>query len=673
MPARATAVILSMVVGMAIVVKDGVAQAPNPGALELLETNNELIVRTLAYQVHITRYGFGLTVQHGDEVLLQSAQPKDHQSNFSFRANGAVYNLSSLKSFYRTGNTLILLYRTELKDANARVELEFNDNTIHIKTWALNSTADLIPSLRYRIGPSGLWFGGGFQGWRDAEVFPLNDAHISKNAFFAEGSTQGTPIWYNTKGTAIWVRTPLDFRYSFNAITGDKPDGMLWVEMSATSELAYDILVASNIKAVLERIVREIGYPKVTPPEDYFRQPIFTTWVEYKADVSQPKVLEFAHAIRDAKIPAGFIEIDDKWEGHYGDMQFDPGKFPDPKAMVEQLHDLGFKVTLWVHPFVNVDSDTYAQMRHSGNLVADRSGDAGLIQWWNGIAAVWDFTNPAAAEAYRIRLSTLQSKYGFDGFKFDGGDVNLVPRDLKTEGDITAAQYADVYNREAAAHFTYNEARVGVYSQSLGIVQRLIDKQSTWGRENGLAAVIPEALNNSLRGFAYVMPDMVGGNQYDNDKIDKELMIRWAQASALMPLLQFSVGPWHFDEETVKLCRDAAELHVKFSPYIYQLAQEARETGAPIIRPIWYAVASDLNTYSVTDEFMLGDDVVVAPVLVNGAVSRDIYLPDGDWVDYNTGAKLKAGWQRGYAAPLNVLPIFLRAGSGKWFRASSAQ
>jgi myogenesis-regulating glycosidase len=642
----------------------GFAQQPKEPPFELLQTNEELVLRGQGYQVHITRYGFGLTIERNREIVLQSAQPKDPQSNLSFRTDGAVYNATSMKSCHMDGDTLVLLYRTDLNDETfARVELTPEMNVIHMKTWALNSGGQLIPSLRYRIGPSGLWFGGGFQGWSDPQVFPLNDAHIVKNGFFADGSTQGTPAWYNTKGTAIWVRTPLDFRYSFNALAGDKPDSMLFVEMPQASELAYDILIGSDIKDVVKRIVRENGYPQSTPPEDYFRQPIFTTWVEHKTEVSQLKVLEFAHAIRDAKIPAGFIEIDDKWERRYGDMQFDGSKFPDPKAMVDELHSLGFKVNLWVHPFVNVDSESYKELRHTGNLISDRSGDAGLIRWWQGIGAVWDFTNPSAAEVYRARLTELQSKYGFDGFKFDGGDVNLVPRDLKAHADITAAQYADIYNREAAAHFPYNEARVGVYSQLLGIVQRLIDKQSIWGRENGLAAIIPEALNVSMRGYPYVMPDMVGGNQYGNDKIDKELMIRWAQASALMPLLQFSVGPWHFDDETVRLCREAAELHVKFAPYIYELAQRARTSGEPIIAPLWYVAPADPNTYQLTDEFMLGNDVIVAPVVVRGAVSRDVYLPAGEWRELGSTITLHAGWHRGYAAPLSVLPVFVREGS----------
>lgn len=358
------------------------------------------------------------------------------------------------------------------------------------------------------------------------------------------------------------------------------------------------------------------------------------------------------------------IEIDDKWEAKYGDQTFDAAKFPDPKAMNDELHRMGFRVTLWVHPFVNADTETFAKLHDSDLLVRDLSGKAGLIRWWQGVAAVWDFTNPRAALEFRARLERLEKQYGFDGFKFDGGDVNMTPRDLRTAGHITAAEYCDVYNREAVAHFPWNETRVGVYSQPLGIVQRLIDKHSVWGRENGLAAIVPEAITVSLRGFPYIMPDMVGGNQYDGDTIDKELLVRWAQASALMPLLQFSVGPWHFDDETVRLAREASELHVKFAPYIVRLANAAPKTGEPILAPLWYHVPDDPETYRTMDQFMLGQDVVVAPVMEKGAVSRNVYLPAGRWRDRKTGTIAEGGrWLREYAAPLDTLPVFVREGA----------
>jgi alpha-glucosidase (family GH31 glycosyl hydrolase) len=224
-------------------------------------------------------------------------------------------------------------------------------------------------------------------------------------------------------------------------------------------------------------------------------------------------------------------------------------------------------------------------------------------------------------------------------------------------------QYQDIYNRETAAHFQWQETRVGVYSQPLGVVQRLIDKNSVWGIENGLASVVPEAINVSLRGYFYLMPDMIGGNQYGDDKIEKELIIRWAQASALMPLMQFSRGAWHFDEETVRLCREASELHVKFTPYILRLAKDSLKNGEPILRPLWYNAPDDAAALAITDQFMLGNDVVAAPVVTKGAVSRDIYLPTGAWKDLKTGKVFQGGqWLKAYPAPIDVLPVFLREG-----------
>ena len=506
----------------------------------------------------------------------------------------------------------------------------------------------------------GAWYGGGFQGYRDRQSLPLNHASITSRLFFAQGASQGTPIWYSTRGVAIWIKTPHDFTYSIGAPAGQN-DAVLNVEMPGASSLAYDILIAPDVREMLRRVNREIGFARSVPPADYLRLPIYTTWVEFKTGVSQQKVVDFAREIRRNKLPAGVIEIDDKWEDGYGNMRFDSSKFPSPKAMNDELHRLGFRVTLWIHPFVNVGTKAFGDPEVRKLLMKDLSGEPGLIHWWQGDAAVWDSTNPAAASAFRRRLKLLQSTFGFDGFKFDGGDVNLVPIDMVPFQQVTSAEFPDFYNRETTAHFPWSEARVGIYSQPLGIVQRLIDKNSVWGAENGLAAVVPEALITSMRGFVYVMPDMVGGNQYDSDKIDGELLVRWAQASALMPLLQFSLGPWHFDAETTRLCREASELHLKFSPYIGKLAEAIPKSGEPILRPLWYNFPMERGAEAVMDEFMVGDVLLVAPVVVEGQVVRDIYLPQGEWRDYKTGSMIAGGrWIRNYAAPLDTLPMFVK-------------
>ena len=174
-----------------------------------------------------------------------------------------------------------------------------------------------------------------------------------------------------------------------------------------------------NIREVARQIVHTIGLPKTVPPDDYFRLPPSTPpGSNTKTHVSQQKVLEYADAIRKNNILGGVIEIDDRWEVHYGDMEFDKTKFPDPRKMTDELHHKGFRVTLWVHPFVNMESAAFHSPAVRAFLLKDRDGQAGLTRWWQGVAGVWDFSNPRAAAAFRARLERLQKVYGLDGFKF---------------------------------------------------------------------------------------------------------------------------------------------------------------------------------------------------------------------------------------------------------------
>jgi alpha-glucosidase (family GH31 glycosyl hydrolase) len=627
---------------------------------DISESADKISVSTQTYRLEIARDGYELKLLRGKTVVFQSAGKDSPMPSLGFQSGQKAQHLTRLKSVHKDGDQLTLTYDTTATDVTARVVIQPEADRIRFHIWILNSDAPYAPNVSFRLTP-GQWYGGAFLGYKESHTYPLNEARLSSRLFYAQGASQGTPIWYSTCGVGLWVRTPHDFSYSIsrNAQTAE-----LSLEMDGVSELSYDLLVAQDVRELLQKVNREIGWPRTAPPQEYMQLPVYTTWVESKTAVSQQSVIAFARSIREHKLPAGAIEIDDKWEDGYGDLRFDAKKFPDPKAMNDELHRLGFRVTLWVHPFVDTDAHAFTDPATTKYLLKDLSGNVGLIQWWQGTGAVWDFSNPEAAAEFRNRLEALQSRYGFDGFKFDGGDVNLVPADLQAAAHISAAEFPDIYDREIVAHFPWSEARVGSYAQSSGVVQRLIDKDSVWGTDNGLASVVPEAILNSMRGFVYVMPDMVGGNQYHDDKIDSEMLVRWAQMSTLMPFTQFSLGPWHFDAETLGLCREASQLRAKFFPYIWKLAEDAPKTGEPILRPIWYNFPAERAADSVMDEFMLGTAVLVAPVVQKGANKRDIYLPPGQWRDYNTGKPIAGGRVlRDYPAPLSVLPIFIEDGA----------
>ena len=144
-------------------------------------------------------------------------------------------------------------------------------------------------------------------------------------------------------------------------------------------------------------------------------------------------------------------------------------------------------------------------------------------------------------------------------------------------------------------------------------------------------------------------------------------MVRWAQANALMPAIQFSIAPWDCSVEACDAVAATLRTRNRFAPLLHALADEAAATLAPMARPLWWLAPDDEGTHAIDDAFALGEDVIVAPVVDRGALSRDVYLPPGLWRDADAGADsplLQGGrWLRAFPAPLAKLPVFVRAGS----------
>jgi alpha-glucosidase (family GH31 glycosyl hydrolase) len=140
-----------------------------------------------------------------------------------------------------------------------------------------------------------------------------------------------------------------------------------------------------------------------------------------------------------------------------------------------------------------------------------------------------------------------------------------------------------------------------------------------------------------------------------------ELMIRWTQLNALMPVMQFSIRPWEFGKQCTAICRRYADLHREFTPLFEKLAGEVTKTGDPIIRPVFWLAPHDTRALVCDDQFLVGDKLLVAPVVHKGERQRDIYLPPGIWQDYWSGEVFEGQTVlKKYPAPLDMLPIFTR-------------
>ena len=346
--------------------------------------------------------------------------------------------------------------------------------------------------------------------------------------------------------------------------------------------------------------------------------------------------------------------------------------------MVDDLHARGFLVTLWVMPFAAECSEAYQEGAPRGYFCGGdanpRKGlKAGFFKWWNSpdVAAL-DLTNDEAVEWFVGRLRRLQDKYGIDGFKFDAGEPCFLPRRVQTSKPMaTPVEYTRLWVTKVAANFSVAEVRTGHRCTDTSILTRMGDRFSTWGTGNGLRSTIPTLLTSGVLGYPFVLPDIVGGNAYFGSSPDAELLVRWAQASALMPTVQFSIAPWDYDgrgggdDRITGITRDALATRAQLASRLRELAASACDALVPIARPMWWLAPRDPNTWPIADQFAIGDDVVVAPVVTKGGRQRDIYLPEGDWLPGSDPETVIEGgrWLRDFPAPLEELPCFYRAHS----------
>ncbi|XP_011693783.1 PREDICTED: uncharacterized family 31 glucosidase KIAA1161 [Wasmannia auropunctata] len=435
-------------------------------------------------------------------------------------------------------------------------------------------------------------------------------------------------------------------------------------------EITYTLGVFSDAKAAHQHAVNNnLGKPKGHPNERMIRYPIWSTWARYKANVSEKVVETYADEIVANNFTNSQIEIDDNWETCYGSAEFDPVKFPDVPALVQRLKAKGFHVTLWIHPFINRNCESaYAFALNNSYFVKNLEGDV-QMSWWQGSdASTIDFTNPNAVTWWVGRLKRLQG-LGIDSFKFDAGEVSWLPQVPSLSGDLKMQPgiFTKKYTSELANNFDDTiEVRVGWRSQELPIFVRMIDKDTGWTWNNGLPTLITTLLQMNLNGYVHVLPDMIGGNGYLNGSLNgtvypsKEIFIRWMQANVFMPSLQYSFVPWDYDDETVAICKEYTELHDNYKDEILKAMQQAIDNGTPVNPPIWWIDPSDKEAHKINDEYLLGESILVAPVIQEGVNRRNIYLPKGIWKDVNRGGPNHEGpkWLENYYAPLEVLPYF---------------
>ncbi|MEO7146356.1 MAG: TIM-barrel domain-containing protein [Terrimesophilobacter sp.] len=496
---------------------------------------------------------------------------------------------------------------------------------------------------------------------------------------------------------------------------GESEADRIWVEAevdaaSASDEILETVFYDGCPTQVLSSFLDDVGQPKELP------EWIFGLWASANEWNTQAEVMKQADLHREHDIPVGSVVIE-AWSDEstftvWRDAEYEvaedggplrledftfprEGAWPDPKAMVDELHRRGIRIHLWQipllkmrpHPAGQARADADAAIR-GGYLVQEVAPDGSLRPyrnrgWWFPLGLMPDLGDERAAAWWTEKRRYLVEELGIDGFKTDGGE-HAWGRDLRyldgmygDEGNsVFPVHYARAFGAllESAGKAPVTFSRAGFTgSQSHGAFWAG-DENSTW---QAFRWSLNAGLSAASCGIVYWGWDLGG---FSGPVPDGELYLRSAQAATFVPIMQYHAEfnhhrepsadrtPWNIaeqndDERVIPVFRKFVKLRERLIPYLAEQARVTVNTGAPLMRPLFFDHPDDAEVWKRPQQWLLGNDLLVSPVTEPGVKTWETYLPKGAWVDAWTGEEHAGEQVVSRAVPIDEIPVYIRASS----------
>ncbi|MFB1081608.1 TIM-barrel domain-containing protein [Jeotgalibacillus sp. JSM ZJ347] len=512
------------------------------------------------------------------------------------------------------------------------------------------------------------------------------------------------PFFVNTNGYGVLVNstyyskfklaTEIDDMYSFTTDTSGDTDSML----------DYYFIHGNDLSDVIS------NYTDITAKPEMLPKWAFGLWMSANEWDRQSEVDNAVAQASNYDIPATAMVLEQWSDEHtfyaFNDAQYTPvsggqslsyedysfsGKWPDPKAMVDNAHANDIKVLMWQIPVLKYTPYQYTQkdndesfMINQNYAVLNEDGSPYRVpeNKWFGNSLLVDFTNQQATDWWMSKRSYLFDDIGIDGFKTDGGEMvwgrNVNFNNGKT-GDEMRNQYPNEYVR-AYDEFAKSKksdaltfSRAGTTGAQAHGIFWAGDQASTF---SAFRDAIRAGLSANTSGIPFWSWDLAG---FTGDFPTAELYKRSTTMSAFSPIMQFHSekanpqvseerSPWNVADRTgdatvIDTFREFTNMRMNLLPYIYSEAKKSSDYGVPLMKPLAIVYPEDSNTHNISTQYMFGENLLVSPIVEQGATSRELYLPEGEWIDFFYGAQRSGNQMITYSAGVDDIPVFVKSGS----------
>ena len=598
--------------------------------------------------------------------------------------------------------------QVHIEDCESYALLRSDDLAIKVlkEPWQIsifNSTGEMVTREQpqdvdtkgqYQSNPSGFWVPG--QARANLELFP--DEHLygfgekftdldkrgqsitlwNRNPYGSgrELSHKNIPFFVSSRGYGIFtnstapshyhIGTESNFSYSINIEEED---------------LDLYLFYGPKLRDVILQYQQLTGLPAIPPKW------AFGLWLSPLGedrtgeDVSQDSILRMADEAREASIPSDVIHLDPFWMGPKGYCRFEWGEdYPVPAEMIRGLREKGYHLSLWEHPYIDIDTEMFREGDKNGFFLKNAHGAtyvANLViapggtkeeykEEFYDAGGIVDFSNKDAVEWYKSKHRPL-FEMGVDVFKTDFGEE--IPKDAHWHNGLSGNEMHNVYS------LLYNKTVFEVTAE-------YTDRPFVWGRSGyaGSQKYPVQWSGDPLTDFPSMSSTLRGGLSYGLSGVPfwthdlggfkgsptEEVYIRWIQFGLFTSLSRLhgttTRMPWKYSTKVQEVFKKYIELRYRLLPYIYSTAKTCVTQGLPFIRPLVLEYPSDPATHHLDQQYLFGDSLLIVPVF-NEQGRVDVYLPEGIWYDFWTGEKSQGPHYLRRYVQLDEMPIYVKEDS----------
>jgi len=618
----------------------------------------------------------------------------------SFKRSEEIADQLFVQSVVNDGSTARVEYanadRTRTATLNAAaVDGEVSEFRIELAGSAADSIA---VGVRCDEGGTFHGFGEQYNGTNQrGEAFPLlvneqgNGRDGSPGLSVGDEHTTYFPMPYYIDARGFGALFDTARRVDVDLCASDEDTA--WFEVISGAPVQWRVFHGPTALDVIRQLGDLVGRPTQPPAWAY------NLWMAGQG--GRANVLRERTGLEAADIPVSAFWVQDwggiriNFDGGFG-VQYlwepDDGLYPGFAAMVADFHKAGYKFLTYVNPFIvdpaSVDdaddparfAPRFQAMDEMGLLLNNQLGDTYsdlLIPNVPQNDGHPDFSNPATIEFISETFKEVVNSYGVDGWMADFGEwvpVDSVPQDgsdsierrntFPIDWQRATRDAMEIVRPDGDWAMFARSGFTGV--QGVAQIHWVGDQETNWGKLDGLPTVVPAMLNLGLAGQPFVTHDIAGFARGTGPST-KELFQRWTELGAFTPIMRTHDGAdkvnnwrWNKDEDTTSHFRKFTYVHCALMNDFMMLAAEAEETGAPMLRHLMLVFPDDRETWDISDQFMIGDSLLVAPVIEEGAVSRSVYFPAGSWYNVWTGEAVPGGQRTVVAAPIGSPPVYSR-------------